>query len=372
MEVVLTTNDKERRKHDDGRKKKAKIIKQLKIKLMKAQESQKEMKLLLDMYRSAPKIQGDKVQFMAAEKSKAELEDLRQRLKDLEDKEKKQNKKMADENTLRKIRPVEEQIEYLQKKPAMAKQEEALLSEMGVTGQAFEDIQEQNICSMQQLWEKDDANFKFMSERIKSNQIHKLLKEEKEELADQVLTLKTQVDAQLQVVRKLKEEHLLQSNISTGEKELGLRTQALEINKRKAMEAAQLADDLKVQLEMAQKKLHDFQDEIMENSVTKEKDLFNFKQAQEDISRLRRKLETIKKSDNVQKCDEILMEEIKDYKARLTSPCCNCEKKDAVLTKCFHVFCFECVKTCYDTCQRKCPKCNALFCANDFHRIYIG
>lgn len=40
----------------------------------KAQESQKEMKLLLDMYRSAPKEQRDKVQLMAAEKkSKAEV-----------------------------------------------------------------------------------------------------------------------------------------------------------------------------------------------------------------------------------------------------------------------------------------------------------
>ncbi|KAM4752665.1 LOW QUALITY PROTEIN: E3 ubiquitin-protein ligase BRE1A-like [Cyanocitta cristata] len=58
--------------------------------------------------------------------------------------------------------------------------------------------------------------------------------------------------------------------------------------------------------------------------------------------------------------------------ARLTCPCCNMRKKDAVLTKCFHVFCFECVKTRYDTRQRKCPKCNAAFGANDFHRIYIG
>ncbi|KAK1334277.1 hypothetical protein QTO34_005280, partial [Cnephaeus nilssonii] len=299
-----SVKEKEKGKHDDGRKKEAEIIKQLKIELKKAQESQKEMKLLLDMYRSAPKEQRDKVQLMAAEKkSKAELEDLRQRLKDLEDKEKKENKKMADEDALRKIRAVEEQIEYLQKKLAMAKQ----------------------------------------------------------------------VDAQLQVVRKLEEkEHLLQSNIGTGEKELGLRTQALEMNKRKAMEAAQLADDLKAQLELAQKKLHDFQDEIVENSVTKEKDMFNFKRAQEDISRLRRKLETTKKPDNVPKCDEILMEEIKDYKARLTCPCCNMRKKDAVLTKCFHVFCFECVKTRYDTRQRKCPKCNAAFGANDFHRIYIG
>uniref|UniRef100_A0A8U8BJI5 E3 ubiquitin protein ligase n=1 Tax=Geospiza parvula TaxID=87175 RepID=A0A8U8BJI5_GEOPR len=341
----------------------------------KAQESQKEMKLLLDMYRSAPKEQRDKVQLMAAEKkAKAELEELRQRVKELEDKEKKESKKMADEDALRKIRAVEEQIEYLQKKLAMAKQEEeALLSEMDVTGQAFEDMQEQNIRLMQQLREKDDANFKLMSERIKSNQIHKLLKEEKEELADQVLTLKTQVDAQLQVVRKLEEkEHLLQSSIGTGEKELGLRTQALEMNKRKAMDAAQLADDLKAQLELAQKKLHDFQEEIVENRVTREKEMFNFKRAEEDISRLRRKLETTKKPDMVPNCDEILMEEIKDYKARLTCPCCNMRKKDAVLTKCFHVFCFECVKTRYDTRQRKCPKCNAAFGANDFHRIYIG
>lgn len=72
-------------------------------------------------------------------------------------------------------------------------EEEALLSEMDVTGQAFEDMQEQNLRLLQQLREKDDANFKLMSERIKANQIHKLLREEKDELAEQVLALKAQV-----------------------------------------------------------------------------------------------------------------------------------------------------------------------------------
>ncbi|KTF87792.1 hypothetical protein cypCar_00030605 [Cyprinus carpio] len=93
----------------------------------------------------------------------------------------------------------------------------------------------------------------------------------------------------------------------------------------------------------------------------------------EDISKLRRKIEKAKKpAENIRNGDEILNEEINDYKARLTCPCCNSRVKDAVLTKCFHVFCFECVKTRYDTRQRKCPKCNAAFGANDFHRIYIG
>uniref|UniRef100_A0A8C0U014 E3 ubiquitin protein ligase n=1 Tax=Cyanistes caeruleus TaxID=156563 RepID=A0A8C0U014_CYACU len=116
--------EKEKEKEREREKKKeAEVVKQLKAELKKAQESQKEMKLLLDMYRSAPKEQRDKVQLMAAEKkAKAELEELRQRVKELEEKERKESKKMADEDALRKIRAVEEQIEYLQKKLAMAKQ----------------------------------------------------------------------------------------------------------------------------------------------------------------------------------------------------------------------------------------------------------
>ncbi|XP_075073394.1 E3 ubiquitin-protein ligase BRE1A [Mixophyes fleayi] len=369
-------SSKEKPKHEpDTKRKEAENVKQMKAELKRVQESLRDMKLLLDMYRSAPKEQRDKVQLMAAErKSKAESEELRQRHRELEERERRDSKKMADEDALRRMRAAEEQTEALQKRLSTAKQEEeALLSEMDVTGQAFEDMQEQNIRLMQQLREKDDANFKLMSERIKSNQIHKLLKEEKEELADQLLTLRTQVDAQLQVLRKLEEkEHLLQSSITTGEKELTLRTQALDLSKRKAMDASQQAEELRTQLELSQKKLQDLRKEIIENSASREKDAFNYKRAQEDISRLRKKLESTKKPDLVPTCDKILMEEIKECKSRLTCPCCNSRKMDAVLTKCFHVFCFECVKTRYDTRQRKCPKCNAAFGANDFHRIYIG
>uniref|UniRef100_K7FB72 E3 ubiquitin protein ligase n=1 Tax=Pelodiscus sinensis TaxID=13735 RepID=K7FB72_PELSI len=135
---------------------------------------------------------------------------------------------------------------------------------------------------------------------------------------------------------------------------------------------AQLAEELKVQLEHVQCKLKEIQSCMAENRAAKEKESFNLKQAQEDISRLRRKLEKQKKVEVYADADEILQEEIKEYKAKLTCPCCNTRKKDAVLTKCFHVFCFDCVKTRYDTRQRKCPKCNAAFGANDFHRIYIS
>lgn len=57
---------------------------------------------------------------------------------------------------------------------------------MEVTGQAFEDMQEQNSRLIQQLREKDEANFKLMTERIKSNQLYKVSREEKEILQENV------------------------------------------------------------------------------------------------------------------------------------------------------------------------------------------
>ena len=55
---------------------------------------------------------------------------------------------------------------------------------------------------------------KLMSERIKSNQIQRLAREEREMLTQQGNTLSTQVEAQNQVVRKLEEkERVLHSNL---------------------------------------------------------------------------------------------------------------------------------------------------------------
>uniref|UniRef100_A0A8C9BYG5 E3 ubiquitin protein ligase n=1 Tax=Phocoena sinus TaxID=42100 RepID=A0A8C9BYG5_PHOSS len=372
---ALSRTDREKVRVEEAKRKESELLKGLRAELKKAQESQKEMKLLLDMYKSAPKEQRDKVQLMAAErKAKAEVDELRSRIRELEERDRRESKKIADEDALRRIRQAEEQIEHLQRKLGATKQEEeALLSEMDVTGQAFEDMQEQNGRLLQQLREKDDANFKLMSERIKANQIHKLLREEKDELGEQVLGLKSQVDAQLLTVQKLEEkERALQGSLGGVEKELTLRSQALELNKRKAVEAAQLAEDLKVQLEHVQTRLREIQPCLAESRAAREKESFNLKRAQEDISRLRRKLEKQRKVEVYADADEILQEEIKEYKARLTCPCCNTRKKDAVLTKCFHVFCFECVRGRYEARQRKCPKCNAAFGAHDFHRVYIS
>ncbi|XP_076817481.1 E3 ubiquitin-protein ligase BRE1A-like [Clavelina lepadiformis] len=372
----------------------------------------RELKLLLDMYKGMSKEQREKAEIMASEKEArmhfGDLEDqvsnFKMQISSLEEENESLKSEIAsktkdlaelimklsreteranqleekhprgpDPETLRKIKVLEETIAEQRKNLAATKQEEeALLSEMDVTGQAFEDMQEQNMRLLQQLREKDDANFKLMSERIKANQVQKLLQEEKLVLQDQSATLQLQVEAQNQVVRRLEEkEGALQNTLATVEKEMSLRCQAMDLHKRKAVEMTQVTEDIKRELEKYKGRVVILEESMDRKVESLEEEHFKLSRMQEEGAKLRRKLEKHKKTEGLYSADEVLMEEIKEYKTKLRCPCCNVNNKDAVLTKCYHVFCIKCIKTRYDTRQRKCPKCNAGFGGNDFHRIYI-
>ncbi|PSN50248.1 E3 ubiquitin-protein ligase Bre1 [Blattella germanica] len=398
-EIKTEKDHREQHRAKEAKVVESEIVRDLKAQLKKAVNDQKEMKLLLDMYKGVSKEQRDKVQLMAAEKkTRAELEDIRQQLKKMQESasafqenKREERKKLCDEDAMRKIKQLEEQAYQLQKQVASQKQvdgswssnsnfnlmrpfeEEALLNEMEVTGQAFEDMQEQNSRLIQQLREKDDANFKLMTERIKSNQLHKLAREEKDVLKEQVSTLTAQVEATNVVVRKLEEkERILQNSLATVEKELALRQQAMEMHKRKAIESAQSAADLKLHLEKYHAQMKEAQQVVAEKTSALEAEAYKTKRLQEEIAQLRRKAERMKKIEMAGTLDEVMMEEIREYKETLTCPSCKVKRKDAVLSKCFHVFCWDCLRTRYETRQRKCPKCNAAFGANDYHRLYLS
>jgi E3 ubiquitin-protein ligase BRE1 len=140
------------------------------------------------MYKGSSKDQRDRVQLLASEKkTRMEIDELRQQVKKLQENKREERKKLADEDAVKKIKLLEDQVHSLQKQVTGQKlEEETLLNDMEVTGQAFEDMQEQNSRLIQQLREKDDANFKLMSDRIKSSHLQKLALEERALLQDQV------------------------------------------------------------------------------------------------------------------------------------------------------------------------------------------
>lgn len=57
---------------------------------------------------------------------------------------------------------------------------------MEITGQVWDELQAQNTRLHQLLREKDDENLKLMTERVKSNQLYNLSKEENETMMQHV------------------------------------------------------------------------------------------------------------------------------------------------------------------------------------------
>ena len=112
-------------------------------------------------------------------------------------------------------------------------------------------------------------------------QIQRLAREERDMLTQQVNTLSTQVEAQNQVVRKLEEkERLQQTNLAALDKELSMRQQAMEMHKRKAIESAQSAADLKLHLEKYHAQIKEMQITVAEKTSSLEAEAFKTKRLQ--------------------------------------------------------------------------------------------
>lgn len=232
---------------------------------------------------------------------------------------------------------------------------------------------EQNIRLMQQLREKDDANFKLVSERIKLENVQKILKEEKDIYVQQVATLQTQLDTQMLVSKKFEEQYqAANQTVALTEKDMAHLHQMCENHKRQSIDHIQHIQDLKLNTQKYLTQLKEVQQQIAEKSESLASQTFANKRFQEEIKHLQQKLERQKKFENASSMDEVLMEEIKEYKEQLRCPSCKVKQKDAVLTKCFHVFCYDCLQKRLDTRQRKCPKCNAGFGVNDFRKLYLS
>ncbi|CAF3476651.1 unnamed protein product [Rotaria socialis] len=334
----------------------------------------KEYKILLTMYRSAPKETRDKANLMTSEKKlRQELEETRNELKKVQNYAKTLRKKCSEDEVQSKMRSCQDTIRDLEKNLETRKQEEAaLLNEIEVTGQAFEDMQEQNSRLLSQLREKDDAHIKLMVERVKLQQSQKVMLDEKTVLVQQANVLQEQLDAQVMMNQKYEETiSLLRNSVHILEKELSMMHQTLDAHKRKTIESAQTSADLKLHLDRYHAQLKEVQELVAEKSEALEKQNFKNRRVQEELKNLNRKLERMRKLEMASNKDEVLLEEIREYKEILRCPACKNKQRDAILSKCFHVFCYDCLKSRYDSRQRKCPKCNTAFGQSDMHKIWL-
>uniref|UniRef100_A0A8R1U064 E3 ubiquitin protein ligase n=1 Tax=Onchocerca volvulus TaxID=6282 RepID=A0A8R1U064_ONCVO len=351
--------------------------------IQKLKKKVADLQLKIDAVNSLTAEQRERAELLVRERRlKLENDKLQLHIKKLAGADHREKMKYYSDEAQRKIRldffilnylSLEETADRLRKEAHSARQEEeGLMNDVETTGQAFEEMQEQNTRLLQQLREKDDANLKLMAERIRANQYQKKMSEERERTEERISSLQNQIEAQQLMISKLEEtEKLLRQKNSHLEHQLRLIEQANDMHKRKAIECSQTSADYKAQLEKCSSQLNDAQQAVTTKTSQQEVDSFKIKRLEEEKSILRKKLERTKKMEKMENWDEVLNEEIRELKDILTCPSCKVRRKDAVLTKCFHVFCMECMKTRYETRRRKCPKCNAAFGANDYRRMYF-
>ncbi|OQV25346.1 E3 ubiquitin-protein ligase Bre1 [Hypsibius exemplaris] len=388
-------------------------MKELKKQLKDKTKEYDELKLLYDMTRQASKVNRELVDVMASEKklreenielkkqvtsletrsqaaetelksSSTELQTLRSRSKQLEERslelEKERDKEKSDrqrsgpdEALVVRIKVLEDALFKANKTAAShAAQEEALYSEMDVTGQALEDLQNQNKQLIDQLKERDNTNLKWMADNIRNNQIIKTLRDEKSAQDVRYRTLQECIgkyEAQLKLAEdrtKLMEEAncLLEENQKSSD-------YLTESWKRKAFDQTKETCDLRLKLEQLEKELRFLRTVHADKLKTYEGDVFKSKRFIEENAELKRKLDRAKLIEVTGSSEEILKEDIREYKELLNCNSCKAARKDTVLTKCYHVFCYSCISKRYETRQRRCPQCSTQFGANDYHRLYL-
>jgi E3 ubiquitin-protein ligase BRE1 len=67
----------------------------------------------------------------------------------------------------------------------------------------------------------------------------------------------------------------------------------------------------------------------------------------------------------------LLQEEVQELRKVMRCSVCSARQKNCVITKCYHMFCKECVDENLRTRHRKCPACGKGFGADDVHAIWL-
>ncbi|KAI6647462.1 E3 ubiquitin-protein ligase Bre1 [Oopsacas minuta] len=262
----------------------------------------------------------------------------------IDDKNKELSKKREDYDQRLHIRThtLKEEISYLRQQLQGRKQEQELfMKEMEVTGQAYEDEQERVSKLLKQIKEKDDANFKLMSERIKANQVQKRIFEEREMIQKEAKSLERELQSSRDLNQQLIDrDRKFELAVNGLEKELELKDQLVDNYKKKSLESTQYLQDTKFKLDEALRQMKEVEKILLSKTVEYDDEFQRCRRMKEELTIQSKKVDKQKKHQQYHAVtDEILMEEVKTYKAELTCPCCSQRKKDHILTKCFHVFC---------------------------------
>lgn len=131
--------------------------------------------------------------------------------------------------------------------------------------------------------------------------------------------------------------------------------------------------------ESVKKDILDQKQEALENSIkqnSKEISLLR-KDATEKTKMLEQFLKASRAGEGLDQKDlsqeQIIYErmELKRMRRLLTCPVCEKKEKDVIIMKCFHTFCDDCIKSCQNHRERKCPVCMIKISQADVKKMFL-
>ncbi|CAA7401290.1 unnamed protein product [Spirodela intermedia] len=247
----------------------------------------------------------------------------------------------------------------------------AYISEIETIGQAYEDMQTQNQHLQQQVVDRDDYNIKLVSESVKMRQMHGSLLSEKQAMAKQL----QQATSSIEFVRaKISHgEDQMKTLLAQAEK-VSVENRHLTLNTEKTrLELVETEKDLKwlkSAFESSEKELEQNQQKATKLRTDLDDERTKGKKLKEELERVTSLLERMS-PENEAAATQRLQDEIKECKAILKCGVCFDRPKQVVITKCFHLFCSNCIQRNLEIRHRKCPACGTPFGQNDVKEVNI-
>ncbi|KAI0978294.1 hypothetical protein GJ496_008333 [Pomphorhynchus laevis] len=309
----------------------------------------------------------------------------------------------------RKLHALEEILKSVRSElKSIKEQEDILVKELETTGLAFEEMHEKNRKLLMLLAERESANFRLITEGVQRSRCIDLLRNEKSIIQD---TLKSSLQTELDLSTQLcndqnKRIATLESSQTELEAKLHLSFQQEELLRSRLVDLEHKENHLRNTNEKLRREIDKLKSSLTENQNELEKRMFLERRLIEEdgpgalnnggsvcaacrrgnlqlpsnknrncpmlsLNNEQYVIGDYNNNDNDGENMQLLQLEVQQLRESMKCSSCHTRVMDTVISKCFHVFCRECLQMRLESRQRKCPQCNAAFGANDIHRLYL-
>ncbi|TPX45343.1 hypothetical protein SeMB42_g04043 [Synchytrium endobioticum] len=264
--------------------------------------------------------------------------------------------------------------EYELKIDFYSRTETQLLAEVDNLFKAYRQLEEQNTNKVLQLNGKEEQILRLVAERTTLKQQLDKARKEMGNTQNLVMALRRQSEKQLEMIKKAEEKEKVHiQQVSTSERVAASATATAEAHRKEAIRLKHQCDELNDKCEKMGQRFEELTAAMKKRTEEweDERDAVRRAQEQAEVYKKRLELRETERPIAAPASDSSMQRQLDEYRGLLLCRTCNVRFKDTVISKCWHVFCKECVDDVVNARSRKCPTCGNMFGKEDVKSIYL-